>query len=95
MSGSSDEGAAWSCEQCSRPTSGAHTPFSQLHSYHCACRFKHLNAEDMLVYQCIQAAGNMGKGWSARGYRLLPATGRAGTDGPLPQVATCRRHKEV
>ncbi|PRW59184.1 DNA-directed RNA polymerase III subunit RPC6 [Chlorella sorokiniana] len=25
-----------------------------------AARFKHLNAEDMLVYQCIQAAGNMG-----------------------------------
>lgn len=34
------------------------------------CRFKHLNAEDMLVYQCIQNAGNMGEGSLWR--RLLP-----------------------
>lgn len=28
------------------------------------------------MYQCIQAAGNMGEGRRAGGYRLLPATGQ-------------------
>ena len=38
-----------------------------------AARFKGLAAEDMLVYQCIQSAGNMG-GWAqGRGVRGVGA----------------------
>lgn len=48
------------------------------HGAQCCCRFKGLTAEDMLVYQCIQGAGNMG---AQGGETVLCCSGRiAGCD---------------
>lgn len=63
------DGASWLCccfMSCRCEHTGLTRAKPSMGARSWTCSFKHLNAEDMLVYQCIQAAGNMGE-WEGRG----------------------------